>query len=84
MAAYGLGGGLANYGMGQQQEATQMLAKSAKDETEMNMENQRREQQRKAGNAQLGASAGAAAGSMIGPWGTLIGGFAGAIGGGAL
>jgi hypothetical protein len=84
MATYGIGGGLAGYGMGQQQEATQMLGMSAKQETERNMENKRIEQARKAGNAQLGASTGAAVGSMFGPWGTVIGGLVGGIAGGAM
>jgi hypothetical protein len=66
MATYGMGGGLANYGMGQQQEATQLLGESAKEEAQREMENKRLKQQAKAGNAQLGATTGAmsATGSM--------------------
>jgi proteasome assembly chaperone (PAC2) family protein len=83
MATYGMGGGLTSYGMGQQQEATQLLGAAAKQETERNMENARIEQQRKAGNAQLGASGGAMVGSMFGPWGTVIGGLVGGLASGA-
>lgn len=83
MATYGMGGGLASYGMGQQQEATQLLAASAKEESQREMENHRLKQQAKAGNAQLGAMAGAMYGSTFGPWGAVIGGLVGGIAGGS-
>lgn len=84
MAAYGMGGGLAGYGMGQMQEATQLLGETAKQETQRDMENKQLKQQAKAGNAQLGATAGAMYGSTFGPWGTVIGGLIGGIAGGSL
>jgi hypothetical protein len=85
MAGYGMGGGLANYGMGQQQEATQILGEVAKQEANRDMENKQLRQQAKAGNAQLGAAGGAMAGFAVGgPWGAAIGGLVGGIAGGAL
>lgn len=82
----GIGGGLVSAGMGQQQQAADMLARAADQEQERNLGNRQREAQRKAGNVQLGATAGAAAGAYYGasagPWGALIGGVVGAIGGG--
>ena len=79
----GTGPGLATQGADQQAMATQMLGRVAEDETRRNIENRRREQERKAGNAQLGATAGAMYGSTFGPWGSLVGGLIGGISGGA-
>ena len=84
MAGYGIGASLAGVGAQQQQDATQMLGESARQEQERNQFNQAQKQQAKAGNAQLGATAGAMAGSYFGPWGTLVGGLVGAIAGGNL
>jgi uncharacterized membrane protein len=80
--SYGLGGaGLSGFGMGQKQDAMQAAGQSAEIEQRRNMENQTREQQRKAGNASLGAMGGALAGmAMGGPIGGLIGGVVGALG----
>ena len=80
--AYGVGASLASYGQGQQQEAMQLLGQSAKDEAQLEMQNKAAEHQRKAGNVQLGATAGAMAGMAFGPWGAAIGGLVGAVGGG--
>jgi phage tail tape-measure protein len=92
MATYGMGGGLAGLGMGQQQEATQLLGESAKAEAQREMENKQLRQQAKSGNASLGATGGALAGFALGaqygavggPWGAVIGGLVGGIAGGAL
>lgn len=81
---YGLGGGgLAGAGMQQQAQAADMLGRAAEQEQSRNLANQQLEQQRKAGNTQLGAAGGAAAGFMYGgPVGAMIGGLIGAVGGG--
>jgi len=82
MAQYGIGagaGGLTGYGIQQQEEAMGILGKSAAEEQERNMANKAANQQRKAGNAQLGSTLGAMAGSMFGPVGSMVGGL---IGGG--
>jgi len=82
----GIGGGLVSVGLGQQRQAADMLGDAADQETERNIGNRQREQQRKAGNVQLGATGGAMAGAYygasLGPWGAVIGGVAGAIAGG--
>lgn len=90
MATYGLGASLAGAAQQQQAEATGLLAQTAKQEQQLEMTNKELERQRKAGNAQLGATAGAAAGMAIGaeygsvggPWGAAIGGLIGGIAGG--
>lgn len=80
---YGLGASLANYGQGQQAEAMQALGQTAKTEAELEMQNKNAESQRKAGNAQLGATGGAMAGLAVGgPWGAVVGGLVGGIAGG--
>ena len=85
MATYGMGGGLAGYGSGQMQEATQLLGESAKQEASRDMENRQLKQQAKAGNAQLGATAGAMYGMSVGgPWGAVIGGLVGGMAAGSL
>lgn len=80
----GGGGGLIGQGVNQQAMATQMLGRVAEEETARNIDNQQRESARKAGNAQLGATAGAMAGatygSALGPWGSVIGALVGGIG----
>ncbi len=82
----GIGGGLVSAGLQQQGQAADMLGTAAEKEQARNLGNRQREQQRKAGNVQLGATAGAMAGAYygasMGPWGALIGGVVGAIGGG--
>lgn len=87
---FGLGGGLAGVGMGQQREAAQLLGAAADQEQQREIGNQQLEQQRKAGNTQLGATVGglggmamgAQMGAVGGPMGALIGGAIGAIAGG--
>lgn len=80
----GAGPGLAAQGASQQATATQMLGRVAEEETARNIGNRQRERERKAGNAQLGASVGALAGAQygaaLGPWGAVIGGLVGAVG----
>lgn len=83
MASYGVGASLASYGQSQERDATQALGEVAKDETQREMGNKAAEQQRKAGNAQLGATGGAMAGMMVaGPWGALAGAAIGGVAGG--
>ena len=84
MAGLNLGGSLATYGQDQKREAVQQLGQAADQESERNRGNKMMAAQRKAGGQQLGASAGAMAGSAFGPWGTVIGGVVGAIAGGEL
>lgn len=82
---YGLGGGgLAGVGMQQQAQAADMLGRAAEQEQSRNLANEQLGRQRKAGNAQLGASAGAMAGfAMTGgnPVGAMVGSLLGAVGG---
>lgn len=80
---YGLGGaGLAGVGQQQQGMALDMLGRAAEQEQSRNLANQQLEQQRKAGNTQLGATAGAVAGFAYGgPVGAMVGGLLGTIGG---
>lgn len=79
----GIGGGLASVGLGQQRQAADILGAAADQEQQRLIGNKQREQQRKAGNVQLGVAGGALAGFAYGgPVGALIGGIAGAIGGG--
>lgn len=80
---YGLGGGgLAGVGLQQQGQALDMLGRAAEQEQSRNLQNQQLEQQRKAGNTQLGGAAGAAVGfSVGGPVGAMVGGLLGSIGG---
>lgn len=84
MAGLNIGGGLATYGQGQKKEAIQDLGEAANQESDRNQRNKMMSAQRKAGNQQLGATAGAMYGSTFGPWGTVIGGVIGAIAGGEL
>jgi len=85
MAGYGVGASLASMGQMQAKEAMGVAAEGAKEENRRNQTNMMLEQQRKSGNAQLGASTGAMVGfSTFGPWGALIGGALGALAGGQL
>lgn len=89
--SYGLGASIGNMGlvgMGQKQqnEALGMLGQAAEEEQKRKLENERLEHERKQGNVQLGATAGALAGATYGSeilpgWGTVIGGVLGAVGG---
>lgn len=80
----GVGATLASLGAGQQQEAGQVLANAADQETERNRQNKALEQQEKAGRMQLGSTLGALGGAALGALGgaalgPLIGGAVGAI-----
>jgi hypothetical protein len=86
----GIGGSLASYGMNQMMEGTQELGNVADQEARRNAANKANEMQARQGRQQLGATlgslaggawAGAEYGSAAGPWGTLIGGIVGALGG---
>ena len=78
--ARNMGGGLAGQAVTEQAQATGDLAKVAQDETQRNITNQNLEQQDAAGDSQLGATAGAAAGFMYaGPWGAVAGGLIGGL-----
>ena len=87
----GAGGGLAGAGLEQQTMANNTLSAAADQETQRNIQNQKMEQEAKAGKAQLGSTVGGLAGGALagaqfgaaaGPWGMLIGGALGAIAGG--
>lgn len=81
--AYGIGASLANYGSGQGSDAMQQLGQAAQAEEQRNLTNKQLESERKAGNAQLGATGGALAGfAMGGPWGAVAGGAIGMLAGG--
>jgi hypothetical protein len=89
-STYGLGGaGLVGAGLQQKNEAMGLLGRVAEQETEREISNKRAEDQRRAGNQQLGATAGTMAGwaagasygSSAGPYGALIGGIVGALAG---
>lgn len=83
---YGLGGaGLAGVGMQQQGQALDMLGRAAEQEQSRNLQNQQLEQQRKAGNVQLGSSIGSVGGAVAGSLltaqgGALAGSVAGPVG----
>jgi hypothetical protein len=94
--SYGLGGaGLVGAGLQQKNEAMGLLGRAAEQESARDIENQRMEDARKAGNAQLGstvgslggmafgmssAAMGAKFGAAAGPIGAMIGGIVGALG----
>ncbi|MBS0330783.1 MAG: bacteriocin [Proteobacteria bacterium] len=88
--ARGVGATLQSLGQGVQQDAMSTLGAAAEQESRRSMQNQQIEQQKKAGQVQLGSTlgalggfyAGAQAGSVGGPLGALIGGTVGAIAGG--
>lgn len=83
----GVGATLASLGASQQQEAGQVLANAADQESERNRMNKQLEQQEQAGKLQLGSTLGALGGAVLGaqygsvggPLGSLIGGAVGAI-----
>jgi len=76
-----LGGGLAAAGNKKLGDAQDLLGKAADQEQQRNIGDEQMEQQRKAGNTQLGVMGGAAAGfSVGGPVGAVIGGVLGAVG----
>lgn len=79
---YGLGGaGLTGVGLQQKNEAMGMLGRAADQEAAREDTNRQLEQQRQAGNAQLGSTMGAMAGMSVGgPVGALVGGIVGALG----
>jgi hypothetical protein len=79
MAGYGVGATLLSQGQGQQQQAVQEMGEAAQQEQQRNVFNQQQEVSRKAGNAQLGATAGALVGSALGPLGSMIGGVLGGV-----
>ena len=90
-ARYGMGSslgrlGLTGVGLQQKADATAQLGRAADEEQQRNIENERRERERKTQNQSLGATAGALIGaqygSTLGPWGTVIGGLAGGLAGG--
>ena len=82
----GIGGGLVSAGLGEQDQAAQILGNAAEQEQQRNLGNKQARQAAKAGNVQLGATGGAMAGmyygASLGPWGALIGGAIGAVAGG--
>lgn len=76
----GMGGGLAGQAVTEQAQATGDLAKVAQDEMQLNLTNQKLEQEESAGNSQLGAMGGAALGFQFGgPWGAVAGGLIGGL-----
>lgn len=75
----GTGANLMTLGAGEERSATSLLGQAAEQDSARLDRNKVAEQQAQAGNSQLGASAGALAGSTFGPWGTLIGGALGGI-----
>jgi len=81
MARGSFGGGLAAAGIQQEQQAADLLGKAADQEQQRLLGNKQMERARKAGNTQLGVTAGAALGfSYGGPVGAMIGGMLGAAG----
>lgn len=91
MAGFGVGASLASMGATQKNDAFEMLMRSAEQTDRREQMNKKLEEERKAGNKQLGATvgglaggaiAGATYGSSAGPWGSLIGGLVGAAAGG--
>jgi hypothetical protein len=78
-----VGGGLAAAGNTNLGQAQQLLGSAAEQEQSRNIGDKQMEQQRKAGNTQLGAAGGAMLGFQVGgPVGAVIGGVLGAVGGG--
>ncbi len=90
MAGYGVGASLMSLGTAQKNDAFEGMARAAEQESQRNDANKRLDEERKAGNKQLGSTLGSAAGMAIGaqygsaagPWGALLGGLVGAVAGG--
>ena len=92
----GIADSLVGEGSSQQSQATRELGVAAGEETKLNAENKMRKAQAQQGNQELGgmlgatvaggaiasAAAGAEWGSVVGPWGSMIGGIVGALAGG--
>lgn len=78
---YGIGGGLADFGQGQQREALGALGQAANMEAQREQDNKALAEQERAGKAQLGSTLGAMAGFAFGgPVGAMIGGVVGGLG----
>lgn len=76
------GPSIATLGSQDQQQAMTLIGSAAGQATQRGMANDRQAQEAKAGNQQLGATAGAAIGTIWGPAGTMVGGMiGGALGG---
>jgi len=79
-APVSLGAGtVAGLGLSDSKEATDLLGAAAVNETKRNLKNKQVEQERKAGNAQLGSSIGGAVGMIWGPWGGAAGSLVGGL-----
>lgn len=78
-----MGAGLAGLADQKEQAAFGMARTAAQNETNLNLAKDNFEREKKAGNTQMGAMAGAQIGSFFGPLGTVIGGLFGAVAGGA-
>ncbi len=93
MATYGIGASIANaskrpvgtplvaQGLDQQKEAIGQLTTAAGEEARRNAQNTMLEAEAKQGNRMLGSTIGSLAGSAFGPWGSVVGGALGALGG---
>lgn len=82
MAGYGVGASLASMGQNEQALGIQELGQAANQDAQRQAENTQLRAQAHAGNMELGAAGGAMAGMMVaGPWGAVIGGLVGAVGG---
>jgi len=83
MAGYGVGATLASLGTAAKNDAMNSLGQAANQETQREATNKQIDAQRKQGNQQLTATAGALGGFALGgPVGAMIGGAVGAIAGG--
>lgn len=78
----GIGTSLSAAGAGQERLASSALNQAAQQETQLDLTNRRMEGERKSGNAQLGGTIGAIAGSFYGPWGAAAGSALGSVVGG--
>lgn len=86
--SYGIGANLASLGQSEERQGLDELRVAANEESQREAQNTLLRAQARQGNEQLGgtigglaggAIAGAEWGSAAGPWGTLIGGVAGAL-----
>ncbi len=80
-AGRGMGPSLVEQGLGQQKEAIGELTTAAGEEARRNAQNTMLEAEAKQGNRMLGSTIGSLAGSAFGPWGSVVGGALGALGG---